>query len=91
MLPDLKASSETYIPGSKTWRPEKNTFAIQPGSCQIYDQTEFHKVKGIDNAFDLMQLCLVLLAEAYRFQELTFTKEFKGTKFLLPTFSSGGR
>ena len=23
MLPDLKASSKTYIPGSKPWRPKK--------------------------------------------------------------------
>ena len=27
---------------------------------QIYDQTKFHMVKGIDNAFDHMELCFVL-------------------------------
>ena len=30
--------------------------------CQIYDETNFHKVKGIDNAFDRMELCFVLYA-----------------------------
>ena len=31
--------------------------------CQIYDQTQFHMVKGIDNAFDHMELCFALSAE----------------------------
>ena len=29
----------------------------------MYDQTQFHMVKGIDNAFDHMELCFVLVAE----------------------------
>ena len=29
----------------------------------MYDQTQFHMVKGIDNAFGHMQLCFVLSAE----------------------------
>ena len=33
---------------------QKSTFATQPGSHQIYDQTKVHKIKDIDNAFDLM-------------------------------------
>ena len=28
--------------------------------CQISDQTQFHMVKGIDNAFDHMEMCFVL-------------------------------
>ena len=28
--------------------------------CQIYDKTKFHMAKGIDNAFDHMELCFVL-------------------------------
>ena len=30
------------------------------GHCQINDQTKFHMVKGIDNAFDHMELCFVI-------------------------------
>ena len=33
--------------------------------CQSYDQTKFHQVKGIDNAFDLKELCVVLQAKKY--------------------------
>ena len=29
----------------------------------MYDQTQFHMVKGIDNAFDHMELCFVLSGE----------------------------
>ena len=28
--------------------------------CQIYDQTQIHIVKGIDNAFDRMEMCFVI-------------------------------
>ena len=31
--------------------------------CQIYDQTKFHMVKGIANAFDHMELCFVFKTE----------------------------
>ena len=31
--------------------------------CQIDDKTQFHMVKGIDNAFDHVELCFVLSAE----------------------------
>ena len=34
-----------------------------PSFCQVYDQTKFHMVKGIVNAFDHMELCFVLLTE----------------------------
>ena len=39
---------------------QMQSFSIQPGSCQISDHTKFHMVKGIDNAFDHMELCLIL-------------------------------
>ena len=29
------------------------------GHCQVNDQTKFHMVKGIDNAFDLMEFCVL--------------------------------
>ena len=46
----------------KIWWPYNSPLAICTGSCQISDQTKFYMVKGIDNAFDHMELCLVLLA-----------------------------
>ena len=39
------------------WWPYNNLVTIH---CQIYDQTKFHMVKGIDNAFDHMEMCFVL-------------------------------
>ena len=53
LLPDIKGSS-------KYWWPCNSPVAIL---CQIYDKTQFHMVKGIDNAFDHMELCFVLSAE----------------------------
>ena len=48
------------IPSSKYWWPCTSPVAIL---CQIYDKTQFHMVKGIDNAFDHMELCFVLSGE----------------------------
>ena len=54
-------------------------------------------VKGIDNAFDQMELCFVLLTfissvkVGLVFQEITFIPEFPGSNFLLPTFLTGGK
>ena len=58
LLPGIKGSSKTYTPSSKHLWPYNNLVTIH---CQIYDQTKFHMVKGIDNA-DHMELCFVLLA-----------------------------
>ena len=62
LLPGVKGSSKTNIHSSKYWWPWNNPFAAL---CQMYmyDQTQFHMVKGIDNAFDHMELCFVLSAE----------------------------
>ena len=60
LLPCIKGSSKNNIPSSKYWWPWYCLAAIL---CQIYDQTHFHMVKGIDNAFDHMELCFVLSAE----------------------------
>ena len=55
-------------------------------------------VKGIDNAFDYMELCLVLQAVKYFLREIGFyfpeiilTTEFPGSNFLLPTLSIGSK
>ena len=73
--------------------PNNNPLAAQLSICQIYDQTNFHQVKGIDNAFDFMELCLVTEAKAAFhwklasiFKKFSFTKEFLGSNFLLPTY-----
>ena len=60
LLPGIKGSSKTNMPSSKYWWPWNSPVAIL---CQIYDQTQFHMVKDIDNAFDRMELCFVLSAE----------------------------
>ena len=45
-------------------------------------------VKGTDNAFEHMELCLVLQAVKLFFKrKLAPTTEFQGSNFLLPTFS----
>ena len=84
----LKTSSKTYIPGSKTWRPELVLFPPNAG-CQIYDQT----IIIIDNAVDIFELCLVLRTGAEAVmktgstsKKLPLTEEFPGSNFLLPTF-----
>ena len=65
-------------------------------NCQLYDKTKFHMVKGIDNAFDHVELCFVLnrrnisMKIGLFFQDITFITEFPGSKFLLPTFLTGG-
>ena len=62
------------------------------------DKTKFHQVKGIDNAFDLKELCLVLQAKAIFHwnlasisKKLTFTEEFLASNILIPAFSSDGK
>ena len=59
-----------------------NTSGQVTTHCQINDQTKFHMVKGIDNAFDHIELCFVLsrtiisLKISLFFQEITFITEF---------------
>ena len=60
LLPGIKGSGKTNIPSSKYWFPCNSPVATL---CQIYDQTQFHMVKGIDNAFEHKALCFVLSAE----------------------------
>ena len=54
-------------------------------------------VKGIHNAFDHMELCLVNQSSNFEgkigfyFPEITLTTEFPGSNFLLPTFSMGSK
>ena len=98
LLPGIRTSSKTYIPGSKSWWLKHIPFAARLGSCHIHDQTKFHEVKGIDNAFDLMELCLVLQAKAVFYwtlvsnsKKLTFTTEIQDSNFLLSAFLSGGK
>ena len=57
LLPGIQGSSKTNTPSSKHWWPNNNLIIFH---CQIYEQTKFHMVKGIDNAFDHMELCFVL-------------------------------
>ena len=52
LLPGIKGSSKTNLPSSPV-----------ATLCQMYDQTQYHMGKGIDNAFDHMKLCFVLSAE----------------------------
>ena len=54
---EKNSSSKTNIPSSKYWWPCNCLVAIL---CQIYDKTQFRMVKGIDNAFDHMELCFIL-------------------------------
>ena len=58
LLPALKVGSKTNIPGSKNRWPFNSPFVTYTSSCQSEDQTIFHRVKGIDNAFDHIELCL---------------------------------
>ena len=62
LLPSVKVGSKTNILVSKIWWPYNSPLAICTGSCQTEDKTKSHMVKGIDNAFDYMELCLVLQA-----------------------------
>ena len=50
-------------------------------------------VKGINNAFDLMELSFVFCAVKIGlfFQKITFIMEFPGSNFLLPTFLTVGK
>ena len=57
MLPGIKGSGKTNITSSNTAGLITTWFT---NNCQIYDQIKFHMVKGIDNAFDHMELCFVL-------------------------------
>ena len=53
-------------------------------------------VTGISNAYDHMELCLIIQAEVilneigFYITEINFTAEHLGSNFLLPTFSKGG-
>ena len=60
LLPGIKGSSRPNRPSSKYWWQCNNPVATL---FQLYDQTQFHMVKGIDNAFDHMELCFVLSGE----------------------------
>ena len=60
LLPDIIGSSKTNISSSKYWWQCNSPVATL---CQRYNKTQFHMVKGIDNAFDHMELCLVLSVE----------------------------
>ena len=55
-------------------------------------------VKGIDNAFDHMELYFCLIKRrvisvemGLFFQKITFIMEFPGRNFLLPIFLTGGK
>ena len=55
LLPGIKASSKTRIPGSKNWSPINSPLISHPSTCEVHDQTKF--VKITENAFGLMELC----------------------------------
>ena len=91
MLCGIKGSSATNIPSSKYWWPYYSPVAIH---CQIYDQTQFHMVIGIENVFDhngnvfcLISRRIISVKIGLFFQEITFIAEFiTGSNFMLPTF-----
>ena len=56
MLPGIKGSSKS----NKLVALPVAFNSLFTNHCQIYDQTKSNMVKGIDNAFDHMELCLVL-------------------------------
>ena len=76
MLPGIQGSSKTNTPG-----PYNNLVTIH---CQIYVQMKFHMVKGIDNAFDYMELCfgsrIISLKMGLFFHEITFITELPGSE-----------
>ena len=47
--------------------------------------------KGIGNAFDHMELCLVLQAEEFLLLPSHYATELPGSNILPPTFSIGGK
>ena len=59
---DLSFQIQHYL-SSKYWWPCNSPVATH---CLIYDQTQFHMVKGIDNAFDHMELCFLLSEEKFQ-------------------------
>ena len=94
MLPGIKGSSKLpYLVANIGWPFD----SLLTTHCQIYDQTKFHMVKGIDNAFDHIELCFVLLSRIILvkiclfFREITFITEFPDSNFLLPRFLTGGK
>ena len=98
LLPSVKVGSKTNTLCSKIWWPCNNPLAICTGSCHLYDQPKSCMVKGIDNACDHMELCLVYKQSSnfleeigFYFPEITLTTEFPGSNVLLPTFSIGGK
>ena len=60
VLPGIKGGSKTNIPSSNYGWPCNSPVTTH---YQIYDQTKFHMVKGIDSAFDHVELCFILLTE----------------------------
>ena len=93
MLHGIKGSRKTNIPSSKYWWPWNSPVATL---CQIYDKIQFHMVKGIDNAFDHMELCfisrrIIAVKIGMFFQEITSTTEFPGSDILLPTIETGSK
>ena len=83
LLPGVKVISETNIPGGLV------TAILPP--MMVPDKVKTKQisimVKGIDNAFDHMELCLVLLSEVFSsvigfyFTEISYTAEIFATYF----------
>ena len=63
LLPAIKFRRKTNIASRQNRWPFNSPLVTYTGSCQIEDQTIFHRVSGIDSAFDHMELCLVLQSE----------------------------
>ena len=84
LLPDIKGCSKTNITSSKYWWLWNSPVTTL---CQIYDQTQFHMVKGIDNGivFCLFSRIIIAVKIGMFFQDITSTTEFLGNNFLLPT------
>ena len=100
LLLSIKVGNKINIPAAKIGSHgtcPKLVQSHESASCQIEDLTKFHMVKGIDNAFDHMELCLVLQAEVILSEigvyitDINFTAEFLGSNFLLTTFSTVGK
>ena len=65
LLPGLKGNSKlSYLVANIG-----SHMTAQLPPCQIYDQTTFHMVKGIYNAFDQMELCFGLRKQKNYFSE----------------------
>ena len=60
-VPGIKASSNTYIhvSGCESQCTKTVLLPANPVVVRFLTKTNFHMVKGIDNAFDHMELCVV--------------------------------